>query len=107
MIDAETRPMQRTNSISTRPSFASLPRCEGPDHGRRLRVCIASSDVVGPVRNGGIGTAYTALAETLTAAGHEVTILYVLGEQTDGEPVQVWTERYEANGIRFVPLPPS
>ena len=26
--------------------------------GRRLRVCIVSSEFVGPYRNGGIGTAY-------------------------------------------------
>jgi len=40
---------------------------------RPLRVCVASFDFVGPVKNGGVGTAFTSLAEALARAGHEVT----------------------------------
>lgn len=72
---------------------------------RRLRVCIATPDIVGPIRNGGIGTAYYSLARILSMAGHEVTILYTLGEHSEREKISVWQERYRRQGIRFVPLP--
>jgi hypothetical protein len=32
-----------------------------------------------PLHDGGIGTAMTTLAHTLTAAGHAVTILFTMG----------------------------
>ena len=54
------------------PDHSSSPR-------RRLTICVASHDFVGPIRNGGIGTAYTALAEALAADGHQVTALYLHG----------------------------
>lgn len=43
---------------------------------RRQRICLLTLDFVGPIRNGGMGTAFLALAEMLVAAGHEVTVLY-------------------------------
>ncbi len=72
---------------------------------RRLRVCIATPDIVGPIRNGGIGTAYYALALALAAADHEVTILYTLGQHCEQESIAVWQERYRQQGLRFVPAP--
>lgn len=72
--------------------------------GRKVRVCIASDDLVGPVRNGGIGTAYTALAEALAVAGHEVTLLYLMGEYCENGTLEHWEAHYAEKGIRFVPL---
>ena len=40
-----------------------------------MRICIVSPDIVGPISNGGIGTACSALAQALAADGHEVTYL--------------------------------
>lgn len=37
-----------------------------------VQVLIVTTEFVGPVSNGGIGTAYTTLAHTLKAAGHMV-----------------------------------
>lgn len=41
-----------------------------------LNICIVTPDLLGPVRNGGIGTANTFLAHELAAAGHKVSILF-------------------------------
>jgi O-antigen biosynthesis protein len=72
-----------------------------------LNVCIVTCDIVGPVRNGGIGTSYQELAMTLTEAGHHVTILYTLGEHCETGGLQHWTAKYLALGIDLVALPNS
>jgi O-antigen biosynthesis protein len=75
---------------------------EGP-----LRICIASYEFVGPTKTGGIGTAYTSLAEALAEAGHEVTVLY-LGLRTPEDekvPFSHWVDHYGAKGIDLIELP--
>lgn len=69
----------------------------------RQRICLLTLDMVGPIRNGGIGTAFLALAETLVAAGHDVTILYPAA-YSETEPVTRWRTHYAARGIGFVSL---
>jgi glycosyltransferase involved in cell wall biosynthesis/GT2 family glycosyltransferase len=70
---------------------------------RRQRICLLTLDFVGPIRNGGMGTAFLALAETLVAAGHEVTICYP-SSYTENEPVTRWRRHYAKRGIDFVSL---
>jgi glycosyltransferase involved in cell wall biosynthesis len=72
---------------------------------RPLNICIATSDIVGPVRNGGIGTWYHALATALADAGHHVTVLYCLGQWCENHTLDHWTDHYRQRGIEFVPLP--
>lgn len=67
------------------------------------RICLLTLDFVGPVRNGGIGTAFFALAERLCDAGHAVTVLFPPAF-TETEPVTWWREHYRARGIDFVSL---
>jgi len=67
------------------------------------RICLLTLDFVGPIRNGGMGTAFLAQAETFTAAGHDVTVLYP-SSYTETEPVTRWREHYTALGINFVSL---
>ena len=74
---------------------------------RPLRIAIASFDFVGPVRNGGVGTAFTSLGEALAAAGHEVTLLFLAGQWCENRTMEYWIEYYKAKGIQFVPLPDS
>jgi O-antigen biosynthesis protein len=74
---------------------------------RHLRICLVSFEFLGPFRNGGIGTAYTRLAELLNEAGHDVTLLYTRGRYTLTQPVEHWITHYADRGIRFVPLPES
>jgi GT2 family glycosyltransferase/glycosyltransferase involved in cell wall biosynthesis len=72
------------------------------------RVLIATPDIVGPIRNGGIGTAFHALARTLADAGHAVTILYTLGDHCEGgTDIAFWQRHYASFGVRFVPLRPD
>ena len=96
-------PRTSTAWSMTLPGLASLPRFEGTP--RRLRICIATEDIVGPVRNGGIGTTYAALAEFLVRGDHEVTILYLKGHEVENETLDHWIEHYGSKGIRFVPVP--
>jgi glycosyltransferase involved in cell wall biosynthesis len=80
-----------------------LPRFEGDP--ARLRICIATEDIVGPVRNGGIGTTYAALAELLAQLGHDVSILYLKGHEVENGTIEQWIEFYAAKSVRFVPVP--
>lgn len=72
---------------------------------RAARVCIATYEFVGPTKTGGIGTAYTSLAETLAAGGHEVTVLFTGWEDGTGEPFSHWMRHYANHGITLERLP--
>jgi glycosyltransferase involved in cell wall biosynthesis/GT2 family glycosyltransferase len=72
-----------------------------------LNICIVTADIVGPIRNGGIGTAYYNLALALANAGHRVTVLYTLGSYCEHQSVEYWRAHYEQRRIAFVPLPPT
>ncbi|WP_174299448.1 glycosyltransferase family 4 protein [Caulobacter sp. S45] len=85
------------------PGLNSLPRMDGAF--RPLRICIATEDIVGPVRNGGIGTTYAALAELLASLGHDTTILYLKGREVETESIEHWINYYAEKGVRFVPVP--
>ena len=69
-----------------------------------LDICIASIDVPGPVRNGGIGTANLHLARALRDEGHHVTLLY-LEDSFEAEDSVFWEEHYKNMGLRFIHLP--
>lgn len=70
-----------------------------------LDICIVTGDIVGPIRNGGIGTAYYSLALTLARAGHRVTVLYTHGRHCEEMTIGHWMRWYARRGITFVPLP--
>jgi glycosyltransferase involved in cell wall biosynthesis len=44
--------------------------------GRPLKICVVTSEILGPVRNGGIGTATSRIVEHLSDDGHQVTVLF-------------------------------
>jgi glycosyltransferase involved in cell wall biosynthesis len=60
---------------------------------------------LGPSKNGGIGTAYHALATALATAKHDVTILYLWAARSDPSEMRYWQTHFRAQGITFVPLP--
>jgi glycosyltransferase involved in cell wall biosynthesis len=70
----------------------------------RPSVCIVSNEVVGPFKNGGVGTSMTGLAENLAGAGCSVTILYTGGVWSPDVPLGRWKRRYAELGIEFVVL---
>ena len=76
-----------TESVPAIPLLDAAPRSCRPSHGKR-RVCIMAPDISGPIRNGGVGTAYGHLAELVAGCGHEVTILFTLGKPCS-DPLQV------------------
>ena len=76
-----------------------------PEGKRPLRLCIATEQITGPVRNGGIGTTYAALAELLAADGHDVTVLYLRGTEVETETIEHWIADYAAKGVSLVPVP--
>ncbi len=91
---------------ATRRCAPGLPVLENAAR-RKLNVCVASHDFVGPIRNGGIGTACTTIAETLAGAGHRVTALYLTPTVCETGSIAHWTNVYREKGIDFVGLPPA
>jgi glycosyltransferase involved in cell wall biosynthesis len=63
-------------------------------------VCLVTSELVGPFKNGGIGTANTGLAELLVSAGMRVTVLYT-GAVWTHVPIGSWKEHYAERGIEL------
>ena len=102
-MNKDLRPDQAT---SHSPAFGALPFDETGEGPRQpLRICIASYDLVGPIRNGGVGTAFTSLAEALASAGHDVTLLYLSGQLCESMTLDHWVNHYRKKNIRFIPLP--
>ena len=85
--------------------FSSLPETESSG-GTPRRICLATWEIEGPSRNAGIGSAYTSLADALKRAGHDVTILFLLGcHPTDGNIID-WVDYYRKDkGMQLIPLP--
>ena len=71
----------------------------------KLKVCIVTPDMKGPLFGGGIGTAYYYLAFFLKRWGHDVSILYTLGKQTLKGSIGEWENFFSNSGINFVALP--
>ena len=74
---------------------------------QKLKVCIATEEIFGPVRNGGIASTYFHLARNLAASGHEVTVLYLKGQQCENETIEHWIDFYRNLQVTFIPLPKS
>jgi len=76
---------------------------EGNSAGKIVFVC---SYVLGPYLHSSIGAADVDLAEAYAAAGHEVLILYPLGDYTETQAVKTWIVTFdEYKKIGLVPLP--
>jgi O-antigen biosynthesis protein len=86
--------------------YAPLPNPTPSTNARKPRICIATWEIEGPSRNGGIGTAYLSLAEASRRAGHEVTVLYLLGSFCANGNIIDWADKFrDQKGITLVPLP--
>lgn len=65
----------------------------------RLRVCIVTEEIIGPVRNGGIASTYYHLAKGLAANGHEVHVLFLKGPVVQDETPEHWVEHFAGFGV--------
>jgi glycosyltransferase involved in cell wall biosynthesis len=83
--------------VSAWPSLADDPLVR-PGASGRARVAIASYEFVGPVRNGGIGTACTSLARALAEDGHEVELVFT------GWPEEEGDEAFETHRLEYSEL---
>ena len=70
------------------------------------RVCIATADILGPIKNGGIGTAYYHVARMLAAWGHDVVIAYVNSNAADVEQMAAARDLYAGFGVALEPIAP-
>ncbi|XRB07391.1 glycosyl transferase [Pycnococcus provasolii] len=64
--------------------------------GRPARVCLVTTEFVGPVTNGGIGTAFTTFAIALAKSGVDVTVLFTMGAVSQQGPFSDWAKHYKA-----------
>ncbi|MDP5210902.1 glycosyltransferase [Microbulbifer sp. 2205BS26-8] len=62
-------------------------------------------DILGPVRNGGVGTAFYYLATELARVGHRVEILFSLGSYSADHSFAHWVAWYGERGIKLTPCP--
>lgn len=69
-----------------------------------LKVCIVTTEIAGPVSNGGIGTAFSTLADTLIEEGHEVTVLFTKGAISQFGPFEDHVSEYRKKGIELIGL---
>ena len=104
----EQKPQVRTLGINPLVHFLSegptaefdplTPTPNLPDTG----ICIVTPDVVGPVKNGGIGTACYHYARVLAEAGHPVSVFFT-GDLTDCQRAH-WRNTYAKLQIKFITL---
>lgn len=69
-----------------------------------VRVLIVTSEIHGPVRNGGIATAFGALAIQCADAGMHVTIACTRGTFSEDGPFSRWIDHYQRFGISLLPI---
>ncbi len=86
-------------------SFASVPPKAAAHRKRPLNICIASPEFIGLTRHGSTGVAYTALAQALAAAGHQVTCLFLGTKDPSAHAWEQWVEKYKRDGLTLIALP--
>lgn len=101
-INLRLVPNPKLSSSTEYPSLGD-DLVNAPSPHKRLKICIVTQDILGPVRNGGIGTAFYYVANFLKNCGHDVTIFYSLGNYCESGNIDDWIVDYANLGINFVP----
>ena len=103
----EKRTAAQTKAETT--GFKPLPGIAKASGKQSLKVCVVTSEILGPVKNGGIGTATSALIDNLASNGHQVTILYTLVQSGEPECAERhwghWVEALAARKITLTHIP--
>ncbi|QUS58254.1 glycosyltransferase [Pseudovibrio brasiliensis] len=71
------------------------------------RICIITADIFGPIKNGGIGTAYFHLAVFLKRIGHHVTICFVNGHARNQQKMRATRDFFSEYDIEFSAVAPQ
>ncbi|HLY59027.1 MAG TPA: glycosyltransferase [Stellaceae bacterium] len=69
-------------------------------------VLFVTSELVGPFKNGGLGTATTGLVETVAGMGCPTTVFYTGGIWAETD-MSRWIEAYRRIGVEFVAISPA
>lgn len=90
------------------PQLTALPVPATKETEGLLNVCLISTEIIGPFRNGGVATANTGLAQFLRSLGHSVTVLYCNTWQNkpyvSDLDFEHWVEYYQKQGISLIAL---
>lgn len=70
----------------------------------KKKICIVTSDVMGPIQNGGVGTSVYLLAKGLAANQKDVTILFANQTIAEEQLFSYWQAHYLGLGIKLVSL---
>ncbi|WP_444943222.1 glycosyltransferase [Microbulbifer sp. ZKSA006] len=74
---------------------------------RKKHICILTEDIFGPIKNGGIGTAYFHLAVFLQRSGHKVTICFINGLAKNPVKMKITKQFFLRLGINFFSVAPQ
>ncbi|MDW4500065.1 glycosyltransferase family 4 protein [Sulfitobacter sp. D35] len=80
-------------------SFPGIDVLGLEDDSHPVRICIATEEIIGPVRNGGIASTYYHLAKGLASRGHEVHVLYLKGPVVENETPDHWVAHFAEIGV--------
>ncbi len=83
----------------------SKPTDDRQHRARPLNICIASPEFIGLSNHCSIGIAYTAMAQALAAAGHQVTCLFLGVKQSSPSAWEQWVDKYKRDGLTLIALP--
>jgi O-antigen biosynthesis protein len=72
-----------------------------------LSICIVTSGIKGPIRFGGIATAFHNLSIVLAESGCDVSVLYVNHPTYYTEDYEYWQKYYAGYGVNLIPLDKS
>lgn len=92
-VQLRSRPTYRLLSEQTYTQPASSPS-----------VCIVTSELIGPFKNGGVGTSMTGLAELLAQDRLPVTVLYTGAVWAPEVRLEPWVKHYAQRGIELISL---
>ena len=78
-------------------AYKGFPAQSGPAPSRMPSICVITNELVGPFKNGGIGTSMTGFAECMVKAGFAVTVLYTGGQFLSVSARDHWRGKYALN----------
>ncbi|HEV7920644.1 MAG TPA: class I SAM-dependent methyltransferase [Thermoanaerobaculia bacterium] len=90
--------------LRSRPEYSSLRERTYGGAESRPSVCIVTSELIGPFKNGGVGTSMTGLAELLAHDGFPTTVLYTGAIWQPEVRLEPWVKHYAARGIELIAL---